>query len=264
MTDFTVIKTGDPRWNPHERLTVNGYRIGMRVGRLVLAETNVGRDRHGHQLSRWLCDCGNEKIIAPFLVRKGRTTTCGCRKREGNPKHRMRYSKTYATWRAMKNRCHNPNTPAFQTYGAAGITVCDRWRTSFDAFLADMGERPAGMTIDRIDGAKGYEPGNCRWATSIEQARNTKRNVRIEIDGRTELLTDWAKIVGLRDQIIIKRMKRGWPGPKAVMTPLPSNHINPGGDHEVEPTPTNAGKAAGAVQADGAALDRRSVEGEGN
>ncbi len=84
-------------------------------------------------------------------------------------------SLTYTTWRALRERCRNKNCPEYKLYGAIGIDVCERWRTSFDDFLIDMGERPSRLhTIDRIDNSKGYEPGNCRWATKSQQARNRK------------------------------------------------------------------------------------------
>lgn len=81
-------------------------------------------------------------------------------------------SPTFLSWIAMRARCHNPRHAKFPSYGARGIAVCARWRASFEAFLADMGERPKGTTVDRIDGTRGYEPGNCRWASPKVQGEN--------------------------------------------------------------------------------------------
>lgn len=87
----------------------------------------------------------------------------------------MSHTKTYNTWARMIDRCNNQNHPGYKYYGARGIQVCDRWRYSFENFLADMGEHPAGLSIDRINNDGGYEPGNCRWATSKQQAANKRK-----------------------------------------------------------------------------------------
>lgn len=84
----------------------------------------------------------------------------------------MTRTPTYRSWQAAKERCHNPQNTKFKAYGGSGITMCDRWRNSFEDFLNDMGERPDGMTLDRQDQCKGYEPGNVKWATPLEQTMN--------------------------------------------------------------------------------------------
>jgi hypothetical protein len=91
------------------------------------------------------------------------------------PAGTARTSRTYNTWLGMRQRCHDPNAENYPRYGGLGITVCDRWFNSFDAFLADMGERPDGRTLDRVDRTGSYEPGNCRWATAVEQAANRRK-----------------------------------------------------------------------------------------
>lgn len=88
--------------------------------------------------------------------------------------HGMSYTSTYRSWLSMRNRCYRKGSEKYPMYGAKGIKVCKRWRNSFENFLEDMGERPEGMTLDRIDGTKGYSPSNCRWATPTQQARNTR------------------------------------------------------------------------------------------
>lgn len=121
--------------------------------------------------------------------------------------HLMTNTPTYGTWRGMLERCSNPNNRHWHIYGAKGITVCQRWQ-KFENFLADMGERPEGKTLDRIDNSKGYNVDNCRWATSSEQSRNTERNVWIEWDGKLKVLKDWAREMGLTDSALSIRIER--------------------------------------------------------
>lgn len=127
-------------------------------------------------------------------------------------------SRTYRSWDAMIQRCQNPNHNRFKWYGAKGIKVCARWRV-FENFLADMGERPDGMTIDRQDETKDYEPGNCVWATQKEQQRGKRR--LIEHGGEAYSLTDWAEKTGIKRATLKRRMQTyGWSASKALTTPV--------------------------------------------
>lgn len=116
----------------------------------------------------------------------------------------------------MKRRCLNGNDKAFDRYGGNGIAVCARWSESFEAFLVDMGRKPAGMTIERIDNRRGYEPGNCRWATVAEQAANKTTSRHITALGRTMILAEWARESGLDHSLIQARLRYGWPPDRAV------------------------------------------------
>lgn len=119
----------------------------------------------------------------------------------------------------MRSRCHGLRHGAYKHYGARGITVCERWK-DFRNFLADMGECPAGKSIDRIDVNGNYEPQNCRWATSQEQ-NNNKRNSRLlEFNGRIQTLTQWANELGVPRDRIDSRLDRGWAVSKALLAPL--------------------------------------------
>lgn len=133
-----------------------------------------------------------------------------------------RPSPTYRSWDCMIGRCERESDPGYHRYGGQGIRVCDRWRRSFAAFLADMGERPTGMSIDRLDNDRGYQPGNCRWATRREQSRNTRRNINISAFGKTMCLEDWAAEMAIHPETLRNRVRRGWQIIRALTEPVMS------------------------------------------
>jgi hypothetical protein len=129
----------------------------------------------------------------------------------------------YRVWAGMKTRCYNPNSNSYFRYGARGIEMTQEWRTSFAAFVRDMGPRPSMQhQIDRIDNSKGYCEENCRWATVSEQARNRRTNRRITFRGITQCLEDWGEQTGLQPLTIRYRLEHGWSIEKALTTPVPS------------------------------------------
>jgi len=119
-------------------------------------------------------------------------------------------SPTRSTWQNMIQRCSNPRAINYSQYGVRGIHVCDRWR-KFTNFNADMGDKPAGKELDRIDNDKGYEPGNCRWASHKENSRNRRDNVRLTHNGETMTISGWAERLGVRNTVIHGRIKAGYP-----------------------------------------------------
>lgn len=189
---------------------------GARFGRLValsLIERDLAENNH-----LWLfrCDCGTEKAARIKNVRSGNTTSCGCAFSEmvaaRNATHGLsrHHSREYRTWKDMRARCSNPNDSDFASYGGRGIRVCERWG-DFAAFYADMGDRPTGATLDRIDVNGHYEPGNCRWATATEQANNKRGNRWITMNGETRTLQQWCDAYGIDHSKAGYRLRRGWP-----------------------------------------------------
>lgn len=155
----------------------------------VLIEKIVGAG-----MGKFRCKCGAEFVTRRCDVRSGHVVSCGCVKVDAireigraNLRHGHclsgQSSPTYKSWQGMIDRCQNPKSKDYLRYGSRGISVCERWM-SFENFLTDMGNRPLGKTIDRVDNDGNYEPGNCRWATRLEQARNQRTNKRFEFCGR--------------------------------------------------------------------------------
>ena len=157
---------------------------GKRFTRLLVIK-RLGNTKHGHTFWKCLCECGREHNVASGELLNGDTKSCGCLKREriarvtykhGHAKRGRWGSPTYQSWLAMHNRCTNPKQINWPDYGGRGIRICERWRGEhgFQNFFADMGHRPMGKTLDRIDVSKNYEPDNCRWATRVEQRSNQR------------------------------------------------------------------------------------------
>lgn len=166
------------------------------------------------------CVCGAVVLAKPYELRHREKTSCGCWKKEvlGNAtrKHGRANSsvtgyanRTYGIWQAMRDRCTNPNRSDFYRYGGRGIEVCARW-SDFALFLADMGEAPKGLTLDRIDNDKGYYLENCRWATRSQQSYNSTTIVWVTHKGQRRSLSDWCRINGLSKGTYYSRRKRGW------------------------------------------------------
>lgn len=131
-------------------------------------------------------------------------------------------TKTYHSWNAMRSRCYRPTNKDFKIYGGRGIKVCDRWLNDYDAFFDDMGVRPDGTTLDRIDSNGDYSPDNCRWVTIREQQQNKRSNVFFEVNGVSLPVAEWARRYGLNRTVLMKRIRRGVQG-DALFSPEPTN-----------------------------------------
>lgn len=163
---------------PSSRDNLTGQRFG----------TMVVVDRAEGYKWRCLCDCGQSAVVDHWNLSLGRQASCGCLKR----KHGKSNCKAYRAWSAMIERCTVPTHKSFHRYGGRGIAVCERWRSDFRNFLADMGEPEPGLSLDRIDNDRGYEPGNCRWTTAKVQANNRTSNpTHAKLDRRHRMQIAW-------------------------------------------------------------------------
>ncbi len=151
-----------------------GSRIGERIGSLTFIGVAEKRDTNNRIFGNFKCDCGALIVFPAGRVLDGKTKThCGCQTVWGAPKlHGMRHAPEYIVWIGMKQRCLNKNNKDFPRWGGKGISVCQEWIESFEAFYKYLGPRPEGMTLERKDSTKWYEPGNVCWATPTEQAIN--------------------------------------------------------------------------------------------
>jgi len=135
------------------------------------------------------------------------------------PKHGFSDTPTHTVWMSLFYRCNNPKADSYKYYGGRGIKVCERWN-EFKNFLEDMGVRPSGSTIDRIDSFKDYKPGNCRWVTNKQQQNNRTNNVTIEWRGERKTVAEWADIVGIKYSTIYFRIRHGWSAEHTLTLPL--------------------------------------------
>lgn len=166
-----------------------------------------------------LCDCGESVLAQAHTLVSGERVSCGCWKKQvlgastrthGQANSRITgyKNRTYGIWQAMRDRCSNPRRKDYYRYGGRGISVCKRWE-KFENFLADMGEAPPSLTLERKNGDKDYTPHNCQWATRKQQSRNTARNVWYTHKGKTLFLKQWLQETGVTRDTYYKRKKRG-------------------------------------------------------
>lgn len=201
--------------------------IGQRFERLiVIAVAAAVRRPNGRTRTRWLCrcDCGRESTVTTTDLKSGNTRSCGClhleQRRAALRTHGQSKTALYSLWTQMKQRCLNPRDDKFPAYGGRGIKVCAEWLNSFEVFARDMGPRPYGMSIERMDNDGDYEPGNCRWATPREQSANKRNNIWVEWQGERMILGEAIRRSGLPTKAVEHRLRRGWDFDHALTAPL--------------------------------------------
>jgi len=212
---------------------------GCKKGELI--SKKVIRDLNGQKFNRWTvlsfayikegkawwnckCDCGTERVIMGTSIVTGGSQSCGCARvdfaTENNTTHGLSKHPVYSVWRHIHSRCRGYNPNDIPCYVDKGITVCERWSgpEGFVNFLKDMGERPEGTQIDRIDNSKGYSSENCRWVTCKENQRNRGTNRNITFNGKTQCMSAWSEELGMYKGTIRERLERGWSEERALTT----------------------------------------------
>ena len=205
----------------HNRLNLVGHKFG-----LLTVRATAGRHPQTRALY-WecICTCGKTTLVKTGSLRSGATQSCGCH--EGASTHRLTRTRAYRSWFAANKRCLDPNNKQYPDYGGRGITVCKGWQ-SVENFVADMGQPPQGLTIDRINNDGGYWcghceqciannwPKNCRWTDWETQNRNQRSNHYITALGKTMTVVEWVHETGIPKNTILNRLNRGWNEEKAV------------------------------------------------
>lgn len=182
---------------------------GDTYGKWVVCGFSHSKEYASRTIPHWLCECncGTIRAVSGVNLTTGISTSCGCSKGKPVETHGMAYTGTYRSWEAMKARCTNKNSNSYAGYGAKGVKVSPEWLASFETFLLDMGERPDGTSIDRIDNTAGYNAENCKWSTPKEQANNRSTNRYHEYNGKLMALTQIANILGITASALARRLE---------------------------------------------------------
>ena len=191
--------------------------IGSRFNRLLVISREPNA-KDGETIWRCRCDCGEETSQRSKNLRRGLVRSCGCLRREtsaamgrGGRTHGQTLTPEYRAWRSAIARCHKPTDCNYRNYGARGIAVADEWRTDFQAFFDHIGPRPSkAYTLDRIDNAGNYAPGNVRWATYETQGNNKRTNHIVNVDGVDMTLAEAIRLKGQKSNVVRQRLAFGW------------------------------------------------------
>ena len=207
--------------------------IGKTFSRLTVvrrADDSVSPSGRKHKMWVCACACGQTAVVEDYNLRSGKQVSCGCyrkmRQAASNTKHGMTDTRLYYVWSSIKSRCSNPNVYEYEWYGGRGITMCDEWRNSFQAFYDwaiahgyDESAPRGQCTIDRIDCDAGYSPENCRIITQAEQMNNVRTNHILRFNGEDHTIAEWSRITGINQFKIRNRVARlGWTTERALTT----------------------------------------------
>lgn len=197
----------------------------MKYGKLTIIDGTKRRDGKSYKIYA-ICDCGTKKEVLYQHLKEGRIKSCGCLRKEGRISHGFSRSNTYSSWRAMLNRCNKKNNSNYHYYGGRGIKVCKRW-LEIKNFLKDMGERPEGMSLDRIDNNGNYCKKNCRWATSLEQSNNKRTSVYLTLGKVTKTISEWSRELNISSKTLYARVNtHKWSDEKALTKSIIGHHKN--------------------------------------
>lgn len=207
---------------------------GERFNQLLVIRRAENQGRRVMWVCR--CDCGGEIVTRGHSIQTGHTVSCGCVGLKRLSDHRYTHgkygSRAYGIWQGMKSRCYSPGNTSYRIYGGRGISVCQEWRESFEAFYRDMGDPPEGFSIDRKDPDKNYCLENCRWASSFDQARTKRSNIHVSWRGEDRVLEDWATHLNINIATLYARVVRyNWDIERAFTRP-----IKKGRDKQLEVT----------------------------
>ena len=193
--------------------------VGQKYGKLLVVE-DLGYfktpNNENRRFFKCVCDCGTVVKVNGHLLTNGHKKSCGCLKgeiqRARSIIHNINNPKLLYVWRTMKQRCLVPTCKDYRLYGGRGIRICDEWLNDFFSFnsWAEKNGYKEGLMLDRIDNDGNYEPKNCRWATSVEQANNKRTNVFITLNGETNTLREWCTFINIRYGTVEARLRRGW------------------------------------------------------
>lgn len=209
-----------------KKKSIKNVRIDL-TGHRYQALTVIKYSHHQGSGAHWICgcDCGRITTVSGCNLRTGHAKSCGCLKNEligkAHRTHGLVKIAEYKAWGDMKARCYNKKNSGFKNYGGRGITVCNEWKSSFEAFYKDMGPKPSPKhSLDRIEVNGNYEPANCKWSTRREQNNNKRNIVILTHEGETKTLLDWSESLNLPHNTLFMRLRKGWSIERALTTPL--------------------------------------------
>ncbi len=213
---------------------MNTQSIGQKFGRLTIIKVIPKHKTNNRCQFLCECDCGQIVVVNKHDLKNNNTRSCGCLKKEllikRSTKHghsrRKIESNAYRSWRAIRQRCDNPNCAEYKNYGGRGISICEQWN-NFLYFIKDMGNPPTNKhQINRIDNNGNYCKDNCRWSTPKEQSRNTRQNQFISFNGTTKCIMDWAISLNINPKTLYTRFHRGWSIKRALTTTIKTGNYN--------------------------------------